>query len=69
MRWQCPASRIAVPTAAFATGQMTGPVGASPAYDLSGRFGAALVVTSTLLLVTAVPLVAGKSGKVIVIPR
>jgi predicted MFS family arabinose efflux permease len=60
---------IAVLTAAFATGQVIGPLGASLAYDLTGGFGAALAVTSVLLIATAVPLVAGSRRTVITNPR
>ncbi len=52
------ARHIAALTAAFATGQMAGPVCASLVHEVSGQFSAALIATGVLLLVTAVPLVA-----------
>jgi MFS family permease len=60
---------IAVLTAAFATGQIIGPLGASLAHDLTGGFGAALAVTSVLLLATAAALAAGPSRQAVAKPR
>jgi len=53
---------IAVMTAAFATGQMAGPLFASALYDMTSSFAPSLLVTSAALLVTAVTLLGG-SGK------
>lgn len=47
---------IAVMTAVFATGQMLGPVFASSLYGLTESFSLTLVITSALLLVTAMTL-------------
>lgn len=47
---------IGVMTAAFATGQMVGPVFASALHDRTGDFGASLVITSAILVVTALAL-------------
>ncbi len=54
---------IAIMTASFATGQMIGPVFAGALYDLTGGFSASLVVTSVLLVVTVIGLIAGASRK------
>ena len=48
---------IAVMTASFATGQMIGPVFASSIYDLTGSFSASLLITSVVLVTTALTLV------------
>jgi predicted MFS family arabinose efflux permease len=45
---------IAILTAAFATGQMVGPVVAGWAYDATGSFSPLLIVTSLVLIATAV---------------
>jgi len=47
---------IGVMTAAFAAGQMAGPVFASALHELTGGFGVSLGVTSVLLVVTAMAL-------------
>jgi predicted MFS family arabinose efflux permease len=47
---------IAVLTAAFATGQIIGPVFASALHGATGSFSPALLITSLALLVTAAPL-------------
>lgn len=47
---------IAAMTAAFATGQMIGPVFASSIYDLTGSFAHALLVTGAMLIATAATL-------------
>ena len=57
---------IAVMTAAFATGQMIGPVFASSIYDLTGSFSASLLITSVILAVSAMALMTGPSRKEIV---
>jgi predicted MFS family arabinose efflux permease len=44
-------------TAAFATGQMAGPVFASALHDLTGGFALSLIVTSAALVLTLAPLV------------
>jgi predicted MFS family arabinose efflux permease len=54
---------IAVMTAAFATGQMIGPVFASSVYDLTQSFAVALIVTSATLIITAMTLVGGSSRR------
>ena len=54
---------IAVMTAAFASGQIIGPVFASSIYDLTESFSAALLVTSIVLIVTALKLISSSSGK------
>lgn len=48
---------IGAMTAAFATGQMVGPVFASALHDLTGGFTLSLVLTSLALVVTLAPLV------------
>ncbi len=48
---------IAVMTASFATGQMIGPVFASSIYDLTRSFSASLLITSIILVTTALTLV------------
>jgi len=53
---------IAVMTAAFATGQMLGPLFASATYDLTGSFSAALVAASGMLLITAFSLLQGPAA-------
>ena len=55
--------QIAVMTASFATGQMIGPVLAGAVYDLTESFAVSLVITSAILIVTAVILVGGSSKK------
>lgn len=52
---------IAVMTASFATGQMIGPVFAGSIYDLTGGFSASLVITSAILIVTVIPMLASAS--------
>jgi len=54
---------IGVMTAAFATGQMVGPLFAGILYDLTGSFSAALVSTSAALIVTAIALRYGAARK------
>ncbi|NKB58761.1 MAG: YbfB/YjiJ family MFS transporter [Alphaproteobacteria bacterium] len=50
---------IAAMTAAFAAGQMIGPLFGSAIYDAMQSFTAALVITSVALVATTVPLIAG----------
>ena len=57
---------IAVMTAAFATGQMIGPVFASSAYDLTQSFAVSLIITSAILVVTAMTLMVGSFKKEVV---
>ena len=52
---------IAVMTAAFATGQMIGPVFAGFVYDLSQSFAVSLIVASALLVITATTLAPGST--------
>ena len=59
---------IAVMTAAFATGQMIGPMFASSVYDLTRSFAASLIITSALLVITAMTLVGAFSKKELVRP-
>jgi len=47
---------IGAMTAAFATGQMVGPVFASSLHQLTGGFSASLVATSAILAATAASL-------------
>ena len=54
---------IAVMTAAFASGQMIGPVFASSIYHLTRSFSVSLVLTSMILVITALILMGGSSGK------
>ncbi len=54
---------IAVMTAAFATGQIIGPIFGSLVYDLTQSFSAALVLTSITLVVTAITLMKLPNGK------
>ncbi len=54
---------IAIMTAAFAGGQMIGPVFASSIYDVTSSFSVSLVLTSVMLLVTTVTLLSGEAGK------
>ena len=60
---------IAVMTAAFATGQIIGPVLAGSLHDLTGGFSASLLITSAILVITAVALVTGSSRKAAVDAR
>ncbi len=48
---------IAAMTAAFATGQMIGPLFASTLHDLTGSFSASLLATSAALAATALTLI------------
>lgn len=59
---------IAVMTAAFATGQIIGPVFASAVYDLTQSFAVSLIITSAVLIITAMTLVGGSSRKEVVQP-
>ena len=59
---------IAVMTAAFATGQMIGPVFASSLYDLTQSFAVSLIMASAILVITAMTLVGGSSRKEVVQP-
>ncbi len=59
---------IAVMTASFATGQMIGPVFASSVYDLTQSFAVSLIITSAILVITAMTLVSGYSKKKFVQP-
>jgi predicted MFS family arabinose efflux permease len=54
---------IAAMTAAFATGQMVGPLFAAWAYEATGSFAAPLVIASLALTVTAAPLFGRASKK------
>lgn len=54
---------IGIMTAAFASGQMIGPVFASSIYDLTQSFSASLVLTSIALVATALALLGGSSGR------
>ena len=54
---------IAVMTAAFASGQMIGPVFASSLYHLTRSFSTSLVLTSMTLVITALTLMRGSSSK------
>ena len=54
---------IAVMTASFATGQMIGPVFASSVYDLTQSFAVSLIITSAILVITAMTLVGAFSKK------
>ena len=54
---------IAVMTASFATGQMIGPVFASSVYDLTQSFAVSLIITSAILVITAMILVGASSEK------
>ena len=59
---------IAVMTAAFATGQMIGPVFASSVYDLTQSFSVSLIIASAILVITAMTLVRASSRKAAVQP-
>lgn len=59
---------VGVMTAAFATGQMVGPVFASALHDLTGGFALSLVVTSVALVLTLVPLIANSAKKEAISP-
>ena len=52
---------IAVMTVSFATGQMIGPVFASSVYDLTQSFAVSLIITSAILVITAMTLVGASS--------
>jgi predicted MFS family arabinose efflux permease len=54
---------VGILTAAFATGQMIGPVLAGWAYDATGSFSLLLVVTSFALIATAAALVLRDAGE------
>jgi MFS family permease len=54
---------IGVMTAAFATGQMVGPVFAGALHNLTGGFGVSLGVTSVLLVATALALTVDPARK------
>ena len=54
---------IAAMTAAFAGGQMLGPVAAGALHDLTGGFEAALLATAALLVATAAILIVGGIGR------
>ena len=54
---------IAIMTAAFASGQMIGPVFASSICDLTRSFSASLVITSMILVITALILIGSSSDK------
>ncbi len=54
---------IAVMTAAFATGQMVGPVFAGFIHDLTGSLSPSLTITSAILVIAATPLIAGAPNK------
>ena len=57
------ARHIAVLTAAFATGQILGPLFASAVHATTQSFALALVATSLLLIVTAIALIGGKAER------
>lgn len=57
---------IAGMTAAFASGQMIGPVFASTVYDLTQSFAVSLIVTSAVLGITATTLVGAFPKKEVV---
>jgi hypothetical protein len=57
---------IAVMTVSFATGQMIGPVFASSVYDLTHSFAVSLIITSAILVITAMTLVGGSFKKEVV---
>jgi predicted MFS family arabinose efflux permease len=59
---------IAAMTAAFATGQMIGPVFASSVHDLSQSFAVSLAITCAALVVTAITLAGGSPEKEVVRP-
>lgn len=59
---------VGVMTAAFATGQMVGPVFASALHDLSGGFGLPLIITSVALVLTLAPLMTRSAKKEAVSP-
>jgi len=59
---------IAILTAAFATGQIIGPLLASALYELTGGFSVSLAITSVILVLTAIGLVMGASNKAITRP-
>jgi predicted MFS family arabinose efflux permease len=59
---------IAAMTAAFATGQMIGPLVAGAIHDLTGGFAGALLVTSAALVLTAMPLILKSTTKETVRP-
>ena len=54
---------IAVMTVSFATGQMIGPVFASSVYGLTQSFAVSLIITSAILIITAMTLVGAASKK------
>jgi len=54
---------IAVMTAAFASGQMIGPVFASSIYQLTQSFSISLALTSMALVITALTLMGGSSNE------
>ncbi len=54
---------IAAMTAAFAGGQMIGPMLASSIYDLTRSFSASLALTSVTLAITALTLMSGSSSR------
>ena len=54
---------IAVMTVSFATGQIIGPVFASSVYGLTQSFAVSLIITSAILIITAMTLMAGFSKK------
>ena len=57
---------IAVMTAAFATGQMFGPVFAGAVYGLTQSFAVSLIITSAILVITAMTLMGASSKNEIV---
>ena len=50
-------------TASFANGQMIGPVFASFVHDLTQSFAVSLIITSAILVITAMILVGASSEK------
>ena len=59
---------IAVMTASFATGQMIGPVFAGSVYGLTQSFAVSLIITSAILVITAITLIGGSSNNEVVQP-
>ena len=58
-----PRTLVAAITAAFAIGQIIGPLLAGWAYDASGSFSAPLLVASLLLTISLVPMYMAKAAQ------
>ena len=54
---------LAVMTASFTNGQMIGPVFARSVHDLTQSFAVSLIITSAILVITAMVLVGASSEK------